>query len=272
MDDIKMLPNHQAFLDRFIYACQNDDRIVAVFLGGSYAIKAADEHSDIDLFVILTDEDYEDFLPDQVAFLHLFGEPVFMESFDLPNFSFFIYSDGTEGHVYFGHEGQFECLHTGPYTVLLDKKDILAGVVFPGCKPGPEEQTEKLRRLLFYFWHEVSHFTTGLARGQLWWAQGQLESMRGMCISLVRLQNDFFDHEAGSEPYFKIERDVPVEQLSVLQGTFGPMEKYTLYRAALIIVEFFKEKAVPLANSHGIPYPDVLEWIMVNRLAKLRLN
>ncbi len=270
MDKMDLLPNHRAFLDRFIQAYRDDDRITAVFLGGSYSVHAADEHSDLDLFVVVTDDDYDNVLGEQVAFLNSLGEPVFMESFGLPDFSFFIYSDGTEGHVKYGRESHFKDIHWGPYDVLLDKKNILKGVVFMGNRPDLEEQTENLRRMIYYFWHDVSHLITAAARGQLWWAQGQLECIRGICVSLVRLQNNFFDEDAESEAYFKVERAIPVQLLSALEETYGPIEKDRLIRSAFIIVDFYKKVAVPLAKSHGIAYPEVLERIMVDRLTKLR--
>jgi alkanesulfonate monooxygenase SsuD/methylene tetrahydromethanopterin reductase-like flavin-dependent oxidoreductase (luciferase family) len=41
--------NHQVVMNRFIAACQTDARIVAAFLGGSYASGTADTYSDLDL-------------------------------------------------------------------------------------------------------------------------------------------------------------------------------------------------------------------------------
>lgn len=53
--------SHQAVLDRFLAACQSDERVVAAFLGGSNARGEADAHSDIDLCVITTDTAFDNF-------------------------------------------------------------------------------------------------------------------------------------------------------------------------------------------------------------------
>jgi hypothetical protein len=119
------------------------------------------------------------------------------------------------------------------------------------------------------FWHEWAHFTTALGRGKLWWAQGQLESLRGFCISLARLSSNFYDWDAGEEPYFKLEYALPVEQLSSLQDTFGPLEKDHLRKAGLVTWQVFKELALPLARAHEIPYPETLEQVMLKRLEKI---
>ena len=40
------------FLDRFVKACQADERVVAAFLGGSYGQDAADAFSALDLYLV----------------------------------------------------------------------------------------------------------------------------------------------------------------------------------------------------------------------------
>src|SRR6266699_2767360 len=59
--DRQMPENHQVVMNRFVEACQADERVVAAFLGGSYARGAADAYSDLDFGLITTDEAYEDF-------------------------------------------------------------------------------------------------------------------------------------------------------------------------------------------------------------------
>ena len=69
--DMQLPDHHQNIVDRFTAACQADERIVAAFLGGSYARNEADQFSDLDLCFITTDEAYEDFLAERESFVHL---------------------------------------------------------------------------------------------------------------------------------------------------------------------------------------------------------
>ena len=215
------------------------------------------------------DESFEDFCASRKQFMRLLGEPLFLESFGNPHMVFYIFGNGAEGELGIGRKSAFETIHSGPFQVLVDKHSILSGATFHEAQPEPAQQTEKLRRLLYYFWHEWQHFTTALGRGQLWWAQGQLESLRGFCVSLARLSSDFFDHEAGVEPYFKVEKAVPVNHLSALKDTYGPLGKDHLRKAGLAIAQGFKELALPLAQAHGIPYPEALEQLMLKRLDRI---
>lgn len=267
---LQLLPNHQIVTDRFVAACQADERVVAAFLGGSYARGTADAYSDLDLYLITSDEAYEDFIAGREAFMRGLGEPVFVEDFELPDTVFYIFSEGTEGELGLGRESQFDHIHSGPYRVLLDKKGILAGAVFPQHEPAPARQRETLRRLVYWFWHDLSHFITAMGRGQLWWAHGQLEALRLTCVNLARLKQDFSDADVGEEGYFKVDKAIPVEQLSSLRATICPLEPRAMLQAALVIVRFYQELAPGLARTHAITYPADLERVMSDWLNRLR--
>jgi len=183
---------------------------------------------------------------------------------------FFIFSDDSEGELWFGSESQLDHIHSGPYRVLLDKKRILAQAAFPEQEPTQAEQSEILRRQITWFWHDLSHFSTAIGRGQLWWAHGQLEALRVYCINLARLRQNFLDGDVGSEAYWKLEQAFAVAQLAPLQATYCPLERGAMLQAALAIVQFYQELAQSLTRAHGIAYPAALERVMLDRLDKLK--
>jgi predicted nucleotidyltransferase len=269
MQELQQPPHHQAVMNRFVAACQADKRVVAAFLGGSYARGAVDAYSDLDLYLITTDEAYEDFFAGRVDFMHLLGELMFLEDFDDFGFDLmlFIFADGTEGELGLGRESHFTHIHGGPYRVLLDKKGTLAGAAFPLYAPAQAEQVETLRSMIYWFWHDLyHHFITAMARRQLWSAYGALEDLRLICVKLARLRQNF---QAVAEGYEKIEQAVPVEQLAPLETTFCPLERGAMLQAALVIVRFYQELAPGLAGAHGITYPADLDRLMYERLEKL---
>jgi predicted nucleotidyltransferase len=260
-------PHHQRVLERFVAACQADVRVVAAFVGGSYARGTADAYSDLDLGVITTDETYEDFRTSRAAFVRLLGEPLFLEDFGSEVNIFFILAGGTEGELACGHEAGFQHMHSGPYQVLLDKRGIMADVVFPSPVPAPAEQRETMRRLVYWFWHDLSHLITALGRGQLWWAAGQLEILRLDCVNMARLGHD---GSAGADGYEKVEQALPSTELAPLETTFCPLERNALWHAARRIVGFYEEHAPPLAQTHGLAYPAELARLMHDRLEAVR--
>lgn len=268
--DTKLPRRLQVVVDRFVAACQADERVMAAFLAGSYARGIVDAYSDLDLCLITTDAAYDAFFAEREAFLRRLGETTFLEDYhgsgvDLVTFMF---AGGAEGELVFGRESDFQQMHEGPYTVLLDKKHLLAGAVFPGYKPDRAEQIETLHGLISWFWHDLSHhFITPMARGHLWGAYGALEDLRRTCVNLARLRQNF---AVEAEGYEKVEQAMPIEQLSPLQATCCPLEREAMLQAIFVIVHFYQEVAPPLAQAHGLAYPAELERVMYARLERLR--
>lgn len=270
--DLDLPPHHQEILERFITACQTDERIVAAFLGGSYANQKADRFSDLDLFFVTLDDAYENFLVERENFIRLLGDPLFLDDFGLPHGYCIIFSNTTECDIWFGRERNFQDIYYGPYKVLLDKKGVLAGKNFSSRAANQAKQIELLRQQVDWFWHELSHFIKAMGRRQLWFAYGQLEAMRQICVILARLRYNFTDAYVGGEPYFKIEQALPIEKLSSLQTTFCTMEYDAMVQAAFALCRFYQDIAPSLADAHHLTYQVNLERLMMNKLKKLSVS
>ncbi len=91
----------QETIESFRAASETDPRVVAAFVGGSLATCAADEYSDLDLYLITADEQYDGFFAERVAFMCQLGEPVFLEDFNGFGFDMilFILKSGAKGEV-----------------------------------------------------------------------------------------------------------------------------------------------------------------------------
>jgi predicted nucleotidyltransferase len=261
--------NHQIILARFVAVCQTDERVVAAFLGGSFARDAGDAYSDLDLNVIIADAAYDDFFAGRAAFIRQLGETVFLEEYASggADFVFFTLADGTECELGLGRQSHVTHLHVGPYRVLLDPQGMLAGALLPRPDVAPAEQRETLRRLIYWFWHDLSHhFITPLARGQLWSAYGGLEELRRTCVTLARLSERF---TAEAQGYDKVEHVLPIERLAPLQETCCPLERERMLQATRVIVRYYETVALPLAHAHTLPYPTDLARMMADRLERL---
>ena len=261
--------NHQEIIGRFVEVCQADDRIVAAFIGGSYAIGNTDEFSDLDLFFVTTDSDYEDFVSEREHFIHQLGDPLFYDGFGLQHGYCIIFSNSAECDIWFGCESNFLGIYNGTFQPLLDKKGILNSVIFPARVAQQENQLELLGQQLDWFWHELSHFIKAIGRGQLWFAYGQIETMRQICVILARLQNNFLDAYVSAEPYFKIEQFLPVEKISALRDTFCSLEPAALLQAADDICCFYRAIAPDLAEKYGLKYQADLDRMLINQLKSL---
>ena len=77
---------------------------------------------------------------------------------------------------------------------------------------------------------------------------------------------------ASSRPRAAAQQEAPKipERLAPLKETFCPIEADAMLRAAHVIVRFYRDLTVPLARTHGIPYPEALDGVMSARLEQLR--
>jgi predicted nucleotidyltransferase len=198
----------EAVIEQLVESCVADDRVAALFLGGSLARGEADEYSDIDLCVIVRDEAYADVIAGRDAFVRAVGEPLFLEDFGHDHMAFAILTGGTELELNFFRAHDLAAIRPGPHRVLLDKDGILTGVTFASPESDREAQLEQLRQILFWFWHDVGHFTAAIGRGQLWWAAGQLEQLRACCVTLVRIEQG---GPAEDEAYWKLDLEIATE-------------------------------------------------------------
>ena len=251
-------------------ACRADERLLALFITGSHASGTADEHSDIDIGLITTDEAYEEFFAARADFLRQFGEPLLLEDFDSLVTLFFILADGTEGELVVARQSAFSDLVKGPYQVIVDKTGILANATLGGRQLGPEEQREQARRLVVWFWHDVGHFVTAIGRGQLVWAYGQLETLRRCCLGLARAAHDASDADAAEDPYFKVDKVLPPDWLAVFVQSVGAVDAESMVACARHLARIYGELAPAVARAHDLAYPHALERLMLERLADAR--
>jgi len=123
-------------VERFRFACEREPLVAAAFLGGSHAAGTARPDSDIDLYVVAREADYEALWAKRTDFVRSWGEPVSLE--DVRNFEglgfdmvLFELADGVKGELAFGAERNLLSIHGGPYEPLVDRVGLLDGVVFP---------------------------------------------------------------------------------------------------------------------------------------------
>jgi predicted nucleotidyltransferase len=256
---------NQAIIEDFTTACETDARVVAAFIGGSYATGRTDEYSDLDLYLITAEEAYDSFFADRIQFIQQLGKPVFLQDFNGFGFDMvvFILADGTEGELALATERKFDHIHGGPFKVLVDKKEILAEAKFPLQEPSSEEQQASLRRLIWWFWRDVSLFTTAIARGRLWTAYGYLENARLKCVNLARLKRNFAGWADG---YEKLEQAVEDEDIAPLHSTLCPLSRPVMLEAVGNLVRFYRETASSLAQMHSVAYPADLDRFLSDRL------
>jgi len=250
-------------VDRVVEVSAGDLRVVAVFEGGSRARGEADDHSDIDITILADDESLEDLRTGKDAFVRSIGNALFVEDFGIAHMAFAIFDDGSELELHLHRLSDLDSIDAGPHRVLLDPPAVLEGRVFPDTAPDADTRSRQLRETLMWFWHDLGHFTTAIARDQLWWAAGQLEQLRNSCVNLVRLEHG---GEAEEEPYWKLDVEIAIGPLEPLRPTFVPIERDALVGAGREVLTFFRTHGRAAAQANDVPYPAELDALVGGRL------
>jgi hypothetical protein len=253
-------------VDRVVEVSARDPRVVAVFEGGSRARGEADEHSDVDITILTDNELLDDLRTGKDAFVRSIGNALFVEDFGIAHMAFAIFDDGGELELHLHRVSDLDSIQAGPHRVLLDPHDVLAGRMFPDPAPDDATRSRQLREVLVWFWHDLGHFTTAIARDQLWWAAGQLEQLRNSCVNLVRLEQG---GEAEEEPYWKLDLEISTGPLEPLRSTFVPIERDALVAAGREVLTFFRAHGRAAALANGLPYPAELDALVGGRLDEL---
>jgi len=243
---------------RFTEACAADPLVAAAFLGGSFADRTADAFSDLDLYVVTEDDDYDGFLARREEFVRSWASPVFLDTtVDFGGFGFdmlhFVLADGVSGEVALGRRSNLLALHGGPHEVLVDKASLLDEVSFPLYEPSADERLREIERALSWFWLDAIELSKRLARGQLAAAQQMLASMRGRCRLLVA--------SAAVDDASLDER---------LLATFVAADEAAIAAAAGELLDVHRRAGVAVAETVGLSYPAALAAVAETKLSSAK--
>jgi predicted nucleotidyltransferase len=236
---------------RFTAACADDDAVVAAYLGGSHAAGTADEVSDLDLYLVTSERDYEAFFARHEEFMRRWCEPLSLEAIrDFEGLGFdmllFVCRDGVWGEVATAHIGNFAAAHGGAYEVLVDETGLLDGVEFPLWAPGEDERREAARHAVTRFWHDALQLHVLVVRGREVAAAAKLAQLRAHVATLGELVGD---------------------DGAALAATTRTSDLGAMRDAALELVGLHAELGARAARAVGIAYPHELPGLVTGRLA-----
>ena len=252
-------------IDRLVARAEADERIRALLLYGSHAAGTADEHSDVDIGVVVAKEGFEELIGARDEIVGAAGSALLVFDFGDPTNVHVILEDGTALELIFARES--ELAFEGPYRALLDKDGVAERAASRHPEASEPLAAEEVERRIHGFWHDVEHLATALGRGETWWAYGQLDELRRMVIGLARLEADLPPED---EAYWKADRTLPADLLARLSHTVAPLEPGPIRDGALELLEVYREIASALAAWHGVSYPEELDHLLTDRLRRVQ--
>lgn len=238
-------PLHARFLDDALPRTQRDDRVLGVAVGGSLARGTADEHSDVDLVVVVADHAVEEVMAERLDLVAEWSGEAVVAAF-------------TGEHV---GEPRLIIALVGPPLLHVDLKFVtLAGFAQRHDEPrvlwerGSElsdalaatpavPKVVDLAWIEDRFWVWVHYGATKIARGELHEALGFLAFLREAVLGPIAAVRN------GAEPcgVRHLERVAPVEA-DALRATHARYDAADARRALLAAVELYRAWTAGLAG------------------------
>jgi predicted nucleotidyltransferase len=256
---------YQHLVESLLRLTEDDTRIAALLVYGSHADDGADRFSDLDVGLVADDHAYEDVVAGAPQLVGGLGTPLFLSDFGKRGRLHAILAAGVGLELIIDRDSDLELGE--PYRVLFDRGDVVGRALARRARASaPAVDLDDVRRRIDGFWHDVDHLVTALGRGNTWWAYGQLDELRRLCLDLARLEAGVPPEE---EAYWKVDEALPPERLALLHATVAPPEIGPIQRAAWALLDLYRQVAIPLATSHAMPYPYELDRLLSSRLSAL---
>ena len=253
--EMNALPQ-KAILERILEVLGSDNRVRALFIGGSFASEQADKYSDLDLYILVDDKQYESFIEDRLQIAQRVA-PVLFHGDVVLDFHLFIviFENLVKADLGIASASKFSHVHTGPFKVLLDRHKLLFGVDFKE-KVTTEYLRKELEGMIRWFWYDVFAATNELCKDDLWTAHLVAERAREKLANLIRARCEPHHELRG---YNKLGRQVTSQELAPIMKTFYTFEKEEMINALNAMIQIYEKEARFLCRKYGISYPQRLQ-------------
>jgi len=243
-------------VDRFAAASRDDPLVLAAFLGGSFAAGTADAHSDLDLYVITEDAEYDDFFRRRYEFVALWLDPVLLETTtDFEGFGFdmvhFVGGDGVSGELATAHRSNYLSMHGGPHEVLVDETGLLDGVTFANVPPDREQTRAAVSSSMRWFWLHATVLGKSVARGRTLDAARSLGQMRDQVVALI----------------WSLPDPLTAEDRNALAATYVPAADADIAQAARTLIDLHRRLGDRASTELEIAYPTAAADLISSKLA-----
>jgi len=266
--NLDRLPEHRDLLERAVAYLRADDRVVGLVLSGSLSRGGADSYSDIDLYIILSDEVFDSVFAERDIVAEAVGAPLFSFVVDpVPG--------GSQDHiVIYPGPVKFDFMYYRESDLVPDRKwagccvlkdsggllDALAsssgGLVPPS--PTPEAILALNQRFWTWCWYTFGK----IMRGELWEALNGIHNIRTLALLPV------LDWMAGHphEGYRRLERKVDPGITTRLRGTTATLGPEALYAALQAEIDLFCELRATILDRYGLELDAAPEELIKNEI------
>lgn len=202
-----------ALLERLLEDLEQDERVRAVWLGGSFGRGTADDWSDLDLCCAIRDDDLDDWLGDQQALYRRAGRPLLIGparplSAPLVGETRSVMFAGPVPVDWEVQAARTAARHSDT-RVMIERMSI---PIVTAPIIAPEERRQRIVECLGFFWSMCPIAIKYIGRGSTARAVTQIDLLANTFVELWRLVHDLNRVGAGGANWLHPERDAGLIQ------------------------------------------------------------
>jgi len=231
---------------------EQDDRIRGLWAVGSLATGKVDKYSDLDLYILVDKDNYDQVFSERSAFAERIGRVLSSFEVEWPNcqlFGVILEENCVEVDLCYCKPEQLEIF--GPYKVIVDKKGDLQELLSKHTVRFETDVKKRLGEHLDFAAYNLLHAVNMLGRGEYWSSIRQIEMLRKRIISLIGLRT----HTDVEEEYRRLESLITEEVNTTLQNTLCSYNCESITKAIQAAASLFVQEASALCKSQGLPFP-----------------
>ena len=188
LSSLDRLPKHRELLERAVDRFREDVRVVGLLAGGSLADGIADFYSDVDLYIVVRDEEFDEIFAERGVTVEAVGFALFgFDVHPMPAGStdyIVIYEGPVKFDFMYLKESAFKPDPKWAGCIVLNDASARVGTVLSqseGLAP-PPPTTEALLDLNQKFWTWCWYVFGKIVRGELWEALDGIHSIRSLAL------------------------------------------------------------------------------------------
>lgn len=246
------LYEQERIIERIKRLVIEDDRIGGLWVVGSVATGKNDKYSDIDAYIVVEKENYEQVFAERTSFAAKVGRVLSTFEVQWPNCQLYgvILENCVEVDLCYCTSEQLKTF--GPYKILIDKngdleEDLSKRVVKPEI-----DVTKQLTENLDFAAYNLLHAINMLGRGEYWSSIRQLEFLRKIMVSLIGLMT----RTDVDEEYRRLEFLIEAEQNNSLQKTLCNYSFESIASAIRAATSLLVIEARTLCNKQNVLFPE----------------
>jgi predicted nucleotidyltransferase len=270
LPSLEQLPEHRKLLERAVARFGDDARIVGLVAGGSLAHGAADFYSDVDLYIVVRDEAFDQVFAERDAVVEAVGSPLFGFTVDpMPGSStdhIIIYEGPVKFDFMYLKESDLKPAPKWVGCVVLKDASGRGGAVvaqsagLAAPQPTTEELLDLNQKVWTWFWYVFGK----IVRGELWEALDGLHSIR--TLALVPLLD--WAAQRPHEGYRRLERKTDAAMASLLMATVAPVQFEALYTALQAEMELFRSLRAMVFERYGLTFEPTPEEVLESEMSR----